>query len=159
MWECECWGQVDINPSRAASHLTAVAPGQSQRDTLSALDHCRKCFYFFGGYFSGIFLHLGSVEFFAKIVLETGLSMKLCHWRLLASWQWSCTKAKYPSEWEEPSPTNWTFSGEKEHCWELEIGFFLLAIWGLEESPRRHFSIRKCSCRCGMSHGMLGPII
>ena len=107
-------GQVGINPSRRVGHLTAVAPGQSQRDTLSVLDHCWKCFYFFGGdTLSWFFLSSGICWTFfhrAKNVVKTCSVWRSVTDVVLASSQWRCTKAKCPSEWEEPSPTNWTFS-------------------------------------------------
>ena len=73
--------QVGINLS-LWSHLPAVAPGPSQRDTLSVPAHCRKCLFAF-------LLFSLCNNLLAGIVGRTWvLNMKLCHWRLLARPQW-----------------------------------------------------------------------
>ena len=88
-------GQVGINPSRTAGHLPAVAPGQSQRDTLSVLDHCWKSFPF-GGSELLVLSYISLPR--DQDCGEDGLSMTLCHRRGVGKLTVASTKAKYPSE-------------------------------------------------------------
>ena len=95
-------GQVGINPSRTVGHLTAVAPGQSQRDTLSLAGSLLEMFLlFWGGYIELVLSFIWDLLYIFPPGQKCGedlLSMTLCHDVVLASSQWRCTKAKCPSE-------------------------------------------------------------
>ena len=95
--------QVGINLS-LWSHLPAVAPGPSQRDTLSVPAHCRKCLFAFLLFsLCNNLLTLGLWE-------ERGCSI----WSSVTGGCWQDhsgrDKGQVPADWEETVAANWTFS-------------------------------------------------